>query len=227
MHVRTRTDLPFFRRERYADPTNRYVAAFAPPWRRLAAAAVDWTVCYVLFLLGSIPLGMVQTIGTVSWEERDFGGGPGHVLTVAAQLLTVVPVLAYWTLLLPTSQTYGMRLLDIRRVSLRSGRAPSYLAAFVRAVLATAMAAAFYAVYLNATAFDKGSSLDETSQRLLDISYVIAGAGCVSALVMLVSPTRRSLLDRLFGTAGVDELEATTPHLGPWGPVDSFDTSHR
>jgi uncharacterized RDD family membrane protein YckC len=222
-------DLPSARRRRwrYADPTDRYVARFGSPWRRIAAAAVDWTLCYVLFVLVAIPLGMLQTIGTVSWEARDLGGVPGHVLQVAAQILTVFPVLAYWVLLLPTSQTFGMRVADIRLVSMRTGNGLSYVAAAVRSVIAALTAGAVYAVYLNTTAFDKGERLDNTSSFLLDVSYVVAGIGCVSALAMLLTPTHRSLYDRVFGTAAVDELEATTPHFGPWGPVDAFDTSHR
>jgi uncharacterized RDD family membrane protein YckC len=213
------------RRARYADPVNRYVATFATPWRRAAAAAVDWTLCYLIFLLVSIPLGMLQTLGRISWESGDFGGEPGHVLFVAAQWLTVIPVVAYWVILLPTSQTYGMRVTDIRVVSMRTGRGPSYPVAVVRGAIATVMAAAFYAVYLNATAFDKGEELDSTSLFLLDVSYVLVGVGCVSALTMLVTPKHRSLNDRVFGTAVLDELEAVAPRMGPWGPLDAFDTS--
>lgn len=214
-------------RQRYADPVNRYVATFGSPWRRAAAAAIDWVLCYLIFLLVSIPLGMLQALGTVSREAGDFGGTPGHVLQVGAQVLIVVPVVAYWALLLPTSQTYGMRVMDIRRVSVRTGRGPSYLVAVVRGAIATVMAGAFYAVYLNSTAFDRGEQLDSTSQLLLDISWVIFGAGCISAVAILVTPTRRSLIDRVFGTAVLDELEATVPHMGPWGPLDAFDTSNR
>jgi hypothetical protein len=214
-------------RWRYADPTDRYVARFGSPWRRIAAAAVDWTICYVIFVLVSIPLGMLQMIGTVSWEAGDLGGVPGHVLFVTAQILIAVAVLAYWVLLLPTSQTFGMRLADIRLVSMRTGNGLSYVAAALRGIVATLTAAAVYAVYLNTTAFDKGERLDSTSQLLLDGSYVVAGIGAVSALAMLLTRTHRSLFDRVFGTAAVDELEATSPHFGPWGPVDAFDTSHR
>lgn len=213
--------------ERYTDPANRYLADFAYPWRRAAAAAVDWALCYVIFLLVSIPLGMLQTLGTISREGGDLGGVPGHVLQVVAQMLIVVPVVAYWAVLLPTSQTYGMRLMDVRLVSMRSGRGLSYVVAIVRAVVATVMGAAFYAVYLNSTAFDKGDELDGTSLLLLDIAYVLVGVGCASALVMLVSRSSRSLIDRLFGTAVVDNLDATSPRLGPWGPLDAFDTSYR
>jgi uncharacterized RDD family membrane protein YckC len=214
-------------RKGYADPDDRYFARFAAPWRRAAAAAVDFALCYVIFLLVSIPLGMLQTLGTVSREAGDFGGTPGYVLQVGAQALTIVPVVAYWAILLPTSQTYGMRVSDVRIVSLRTGRGLSYVAAVIRGGIATLMGAAFYAVYVNTTAYDKGEVLDSTSQRLLDISYVLVGIGCVSALTMLLTPTRRSIFDRLFGTGVLDELEATVPRLGPWGPLDAFDTAHR
>jgi uncharacterized RDD family membrane protein YckC len=210
---------------RYADPADRYFARFASPWRRAVAAAVDWGICYVLFLLVSIPLGMVQTVGTVSRQAGDFGGVPGHVLQVAAQVLIAAAIVAYWVVLLPTSQTFGLRVMDIRIVSKRTGRGPSYTVALIRGILATLIAGAVYAVYLDRTAIGD-RELDGTSLFLLDVSYVVAGAAALSALVMVVMPSHRSILDRIFGTAVLDELEATDPHLGPWGPVDTFDTSN-
>lgn len=210
---------------RYADPTNSYVAGLASPWRRAAAAAIDWGLCYVLFILVAIPLGMLQTLGTVSREAGDLGGVPGRVLQVAAQLLAIGPIVAYWAMLLPTSQTYGMRATDIRMVSLRSGRGQSRFLSIGRAAITTVMGAAFYAVYLNSTDYATSGELDETSLRLLDISYLLVGIGCFSALLMLATPTRRSLFDRVFGTTVLHELEAVTPRMGPWGPLDVFDTS--
>jgi uncharacterized RDD family membrane protein YckC len=212
-------------RRRYADPANKYVASFASPWRRAVAAAVDWGICYVLFLLVSIPFGMVQTLGTVSRDAGDLGGVPGHVLQVVAQVLIVSSVVAYWAILLPTSHTFGMRAMDIRVVSKRTGRGPSYAVAVTRGILATLIAGAVYAVYLDRTAIGD-RELDDMSLFLLDVSYVVAGAAAVSALVLLVTPSHRSILDRVFGTAVLDELEATDPHLGPWGPTDAFDTSN-
>lgn len=225
--MKATSHLPVMKRSRYADPTDRYVARFGSPWRRIGAATVDWVLCYVLFVLVSIPLGMLQTIGTVSWEAGDFGGTPGHVLHVAAQVLLPVPVVVYWALLLPTSQTFGMRVADIRLVSMRTGNGLSYVGAVARAILATLTAAAVYAVFLDVTAWDEDTRLDSTSAFLLDVSYVAAAIGALSALVMLLTPTHRSVYDRLLGTAAVDELEATSPHFGPWGPLDAFDTSHR
>jgi uncharacterized RDD family membrane protein YckC len=213
--------------DRYRDPTGRYRASFADPWRRVVAAAVDWGLCYVAFLLVSIPLGMVQSVGAVSWREGDFGGSPGHVVFVLTQVLTVVPVVAYFGLLLPTSQTFGMRALELHVVSTKTGRALSHLSASIRGVIATAVAASFYITYQVATSFDKGRELDTWSSRLLEVSHVVVLVGAASALLMMFSPTRKSLVDRLFGTAVIDELEAVTPHMGPWGPLDAFDLSSR
>ncbi len=210
----------------YADPVGRYFAAYAAPWRRVAAAAIDWTLCYVAFLLVSIPLGAVQALGAVSWREGDFGGLPGHVLFVATQMLTVVPVIAYFGLLLPTSQTFGMNVLELRVVSTKAGRAPSYPKAILRGVVGTAMAASFYVTYQVAASFDS-RELDTTSSRILDAAHVLVVVGAASALAMMLTPTSRSLLDRLFGTAIIDELEAVTPRMGPWGPLDTFDLSSR
>jgi uncharacterized RDD family membrane protein YckC len=138
-----------------------------------------------------------------------------------------VPVVGYFGLLLPTSQTFGMRALELHVVSTKTGRAPSYLAATVRGVIATAVAASFYITYQVATSFEKSRELDATSARLLDLAHAVVIVGSASALLMMFTPTRRSLVDRLFGTAVIDELEAVTPHMGPWGPLDSFDLSSR
>jgi uncharacterized RDD family membrane protein YckC len=213
------------RAARFTDPANRYLARFASPWRRAAAATVDWGLCFLAWVLVSIPLGIVQALGQLSWEEGDLGGGPGHVLFFTAQALTLVPVVAYFAFLWPTSQTLGMRLTGLRAVSTQTGRGISYPCAVLRAVVGTALAAAVYVVFLDSTSFDKGQELDHTSTMILDVSYAVAAVGAVSALTMILSRTRRSLLDRLFGTAVLDELEPITPHMGPWGPMDAFDTS--
>ena len=212
-------------RVKYTDPRHRYVATFAPLWRRAVAATIDWGSVYIMFLIVSIPLGIIQSLGRVSWEAGDFGGRPGHILVIVAELLTIVPVVGYWILLLPTSQTLGMRAADIRSVSRRTGTGISYLRATVRAIVATTFAVAVYVVAMEETAVGSGEELDHTSQLIVDVSYVVFGIGCLSALAIVLTPTRRSLVDRLFGTAMLDELEAVDPHMGPWGPMDAFDTS--
>lgn len=188
---------------------------------------IDWALCYIAFLLVSIPLGMVQALGAISWAEGDLGGLPGHVLFVGTQVLTVVPVVAYFALLLPTSQTFGMRALELRVVSTKTGRAPSYTAATIRGVVATAVAASIYVTYQVASSFERPLNLDAASAYALHAAHVIAVVGGVSALTMLLTPTRRSLVDRMFGSAVLDELEAVAPRMGPWGPLDTFDLSSR
>jgi uncharacterized RDD family membrane protein YckC len=212
---------------RYWGPAGHYVARFAPPWRRGAAAAIDWTLCFVAFLLVSIPLGGLQALGGVSWEEGDLGGLPGHVVVVAAQVLTVAPAVAYFALLLPTSHTLGMRALDVRVVSTRTGRAPTYLPAVLRSIAATVVATSVYATYLVATAFEGPGDLDSASSYALHAAHVGAAVGGLSALAMIITPSHRSILDRLFGTAVVDELEAVTPRMEPWGPLEAFHLSSR
>jgi RDD family len=215
------------RRTRYADPTGQYLATLATPWRRAGAAAVDWALCYALFIFASIPLGMIQNIGRISWEEGDFGGHPGHVVFLVAQALTLLPIVGYWALLLPTSQTLGMRATGLRSVELKTGLGISRLRAALRGAVATLFALATYAVFLDSTKFDKGEEhLSARTEQMLDASYVLFTIACVSAAVMLFSPSRRSLFDRLFGSVTLDELEAVTPQRrGPWGPLDAFDTS--
>jgi hypothetical protein len=213
-------------RPRYADPEERYTAGFGSPWRRATAAAVDWTICLVAYLIVSIPLGGIQALGAVSWREHDFGGVPGEVLVIGAQVGTALPAVAYFTLLWPTSHTFGMRARDIRIVSLRTGRAPSYVASFARAVVLVATAASVYVMFGRATSTQGTGHLDHTSQIALQVAYVLAAGAALSALAVVLTRSHRNLVDRILGTAVVDELEAVVPQLGPWGPLNRFDLSY-
>jgi uncharacterized RDD family membrane protein YckC len=210
---------------KYLDPEGRYRAGFAAPWRRAAAASIDWTLCYVAFLLVSIPLGAVEALGAVSWEEGDLGGGPGHVLLLGTQVLTVVPVVAYFGLLLPTSHTFGMRALTLHVVSTKTGRAPSYAVAFIRGVATTVVAASFYLTYMVTSSFEKPRELDAASSHALTAAHVVFVVGAASALAMILTPMHRSILDRVFRTAVIDDPEALAPRMGPWGPLDAIDLS--
>jgi uncharacterized RDD family membrane protein YckC len=213
-------------RPRYADPEQRYTAGFGSPTRRAAAAAIDWTICVIAYLVVSIPLGGIQALGAVSWRHHDFGGVPGEVLVYVAEIGTILPAVAYFTFLWPTSHTFGMRARDIRIVALRSGRAPSYVASFVRAVLTVATAAAVYVMFGRATSTQGNGHLDHTSWIALQVAYVLASGAALSALATVLTPSHRNLADRVFGTATVDELEAVVPQMGPWGPLNRFDLSY-
>ena len=175
-------------RPRYADPEQRYTASFGSPWRRATAAAIDWTLCVVAYLVVSIPLGGIQALGAVSWRERDFGGMPGEVLVVVTQVLTVAPAIAYFATLLPTSHTFGMRARDTRIISLRTGRAPSYVVASVRAVLTVAVAASVYVMFGRWTSMQGHGDLDRSSRIALHVAYVLAGGAGLSALLTTFTP---------------------------------------
>jgi uncharacterized RDD family membrane protein YckC len=213
-------------RPRYADPEQRYTAGFGSPWRRATAAAIDWTICMVAYLIASIPLGGIQALGAVSWRERDFGGVPGELLVYAAEIGTVLPAVAYFTALLPSSHTLGMRARDIRLISLRSGRAPSYATSFVRAVSTVAVAASVYVMFGRATSTQGTGHLDHASSIALQVAYVLAAGAGLSALLTTFTRSHRNLADRIFGTAVVDELEPVVPQMGPWGPLNRFDLSY-
>lgn len=187
---------------------------------------MDWGICYFAYLIVSIPLGVVQALGASSIEDADLGGVPGRIAVGVAQALLLSPLVAYFAALLPTSQTFGMRVMDIRTVSLRTGRGLRRRTALVRAVLASVMAAAVYVVFHVETSFEQRDDLDSVSAFVLQASYIVAGVGALSALLMLMAPSRRSLFDRVFGTAVLDDLEPVVAVRGPWGPLNVFDTSY-
>jgi hypothetical protein len=119
-----------------------------------------------------------------------------------------------------------MRARDIRMVSLRTGRAPSYVASFLRAVLTVATAVSVYVMFGRATSQGGSGSLDHSSWLALQVAYVLASAAALSALAVVLTRSHRNLVDRVVGTAVVDELEAVVPQLGPWGPLNRFDLSY-
>jgi uncharacterized RDD family membrane protein YckC len=148
------------------------------------------------------------------------------VLVYAAQVLTAAPAVAYFAMILPSSHTLGMRARDIRLISLRTGRAPSYAVSFVRAVLTVAVAAAVYVRFERWTSVQDNGDLDHTSWIALQVAYVLAAGAGLSALLTTFTRSHRNLFDRIFGTAVVDELEAVVPVMGPWGPLNTFDLSY-
>jgi hypothetical protein len=93
-------------------------------------------------------------------------------------------------------------------------------------VIATAAAAAIYLVLFYVTSFDRPDHLDSASHFALQVASVVAALAAGSAVLMVVTPTHRNALDRVFGTALIDTLQAVSPVLGPWGPLDTFDLVH-
>jgi uncharacterized RDD family membrane protein YckC len=209
----------------YLAPDARYSARFARPDRRVAAAAIDWTACLFIYLLVSIPLGALQGFGSVLADEGGAQAALGGAIVVAAGAATLAPVVAYMAVLAASSQTPGMRVLDIHLVVAGSGRAPRVRwRGLLRALLATACAAATYAAVFAVISEPPIRGYSDTDLLLIRLAEAIAVATAAAKAWLLVDRRRQSLQDRLFDTVVVDEVVPSVPtRQGPWGPLDQID----
>lgn len=208
-------------------PDARYSARFAAPWRRTAAAAIDWTLCLTAFLIVSIPLGAVQALGAVI--AGDEGGGISGVVGRAVELLaqagTLAPAVAYIAVLSATSQTAGMRALDIHLVTEADGRAPRLLwRSLARGLVATFFAAAVYITWLSLIGDDPIGGFSHRDMLVIDAARAICVAAILGKALLLLDSRRRSAQDLMFGTVVIDEVVPAVQHRpGPWGPLDQID----
>jgi hypothetical protein len=195
----------------YFTPDRAYVAVYPTLARRAVAGAIDWVLCYVAYLMASIPLGALQALGRISWEAGDLGGVPGAILFWTAQALVLAPLVAYFALFWRSGSTLGMRAVDIDLLVAASGREPSLWRTVPRAVLAVAFAAAAYVVY---SAVFGEAPLGGYSYIDLLVVYTSAAVfvPCVlGKLWMLADPQRRTVWDRVFGLLYVEDLVPTEP----------------
>jgi uncharacterized RDD family membrane protein YckC len=199
----------------YLAPDASYTAEHPPIWRRAAAAALDWLLAYVIFLLASIFAGVFQAIGWSAWTAGDLRGVPGGSLLVLSQLLVAAPVIAYFAFYWRTGSTLGMRALDIELVEREVGRPPRLLRSLLRACLAFVFAVAANNVY-TVLASDPLDGYTGFQQTLVIASFTVAGICAAGKLVALVDERRQSLWDRLFGLIYVEELVFTRTARWPW-----------
>jgi uncharacterized RDD family membrane protein YckC len=191
-----------------------YRALAAPLWRRIAASALDWSIVFVLFLLVSYPLGMIQTLGDA------LGGTAATAIRDATQALGLGVIVAYFTWFFASGHTLGMRALDIHLFSHRSGEEPHLLRAFVRGLLSLGFfLAAIDAYGLSSGAYRHGGLTDAQA------NYRVAAVGgaalaCAGGVWKLLDPEGRTLWDRLLGLVVVEEVvPASMPDRlwSPWG----------
>ena len=199
----------------YIAPDRSYTATYPSPWRRAGAGAIDWVLAFVLFLLASIVGGVFQAIGLVSWDSGDLRGIPGSLLLLLSQAVIAAPVVGYFAYHWTTGSTLGMRALDIELVREETGRAPGWPRSIVRAVLAFVTALAVNNVYL-VVASDPLDGYSSTERTVIAASAVIAGAAAAAKGWMFVDEQRRSLVDRAFGLAYVEELVFSRDAPLPW-----------
>ena len=198
----------------YLAPDGSYSATYPSVQRRLAAGAIDWVLCCVIFLVASIVGGIVQSAGSVSLDEGQTA--LGVALVAVSQVIVAGPVAAYFASYWRQGSTLGMRTADIELVQTRTGVPPGWSRTIPRAIVACLLALAVLNVSL---AF--GGSVDELSafERVLAVASLgVAAAGLAAKTWLLVDNRRRSALDRLFGLVYVEELVYADARPSPWLP---------
>jgi uncharacterized RDD family membrane protein YckC len=199
----------------YLAPDGSYTAEYPRIRRRAAAAALDWALAYVIFLIASIFAGLFQALGWSAWTAGDLRGVPGGALLVFSQLLVAAPVVAYFAVYWRTGSTLGMRALDIELVEAEQGRPPTLLRSLLRACLAFVFAVAANNVY-TVLASDPLDGYSTFQQTLVIVSFAVAGICVAGKALALVDERRQSLWDKLFGLAYVEELVFTRTARWPW-----------
>ena len=203
----------------YLAPDDSYSATYPSVRRRLAAGAIDWVLCWVIFLVASIVGGIVQAAGSVSLDEGQ--AALGVALVALSQVIVAGPVAAYFASYWRQGSTLGMRAADIELVQARTGAPPGWSRTIPRAIVACLLALAVLNVF---QAFG-GRVVDELSdfERVLVAASVgVAAAGLAAKTWLLIDNRRRSALDRLFGFVYVQELVYADARPSPW--ADDFRT---
>lgn len=197
---------------KYVHPGGEYTASTAPLWRRGLASALDWGLAGVAYLLLLIPAGALDAIGEL------FGGAAGRALTVFGHVVAVSAIVAYFTFLLRSGHTMGMRALDIHVRAHDQGREPGLVRSLARALLALLLGVAV----VNAYSYLQGRPLlgefSSLEQVVGEVAVVIAGAGLLGQLWMLVDGEGRTLWDRLTGLVVVEEIVPTSMPDRLWSP---------
>jgi uncharacterized RDD family membrane protein YckC len=204
----------------YLAPDGSYSATYPSVRRRLAAGAIDWVLCWVIFLVASIVGGIVQGAGAVSFDAGD--RELGVALLLLGQLVVAGPVVAYFAHYWRQGSTLGMRAADIDLVREETGEPPGWSRTIPRAIVACLLALALLNVYL---AFG-GRVVDEFGrfERVLAVvSAAVAAAGLAAKAWLVVDDRRRSALDRLFGLLYVEEVVYADAGPSPW--LDGFRES--
>jgi uncharacterized RDD family membrane protein YckC len=200
----------------YISPDGSYTAEYPAPRRRAAAAAIDWLLAYVVFLIASIVAGFFQTIGLTTLSGGDLRSEvPGTILLVVSQVLTAAPVVAYFALYWATGSTLGMRAADIELVQADTGRPPGRRRALVRACVAFVLAIALNNVYL-VVASEPLDGYSTFQRVIIGISLAVAAFVFAAKAWMLLDERRQTLLDRLFGLLYVEEIVFTRTTPFPW-----------
>jgi hypothetical protein len=199
----------------FVSPDGSYSAMYPSVVRRLGAGAIDWGLCAILYLLGSIVGGIFGTVGLTSWDAGDLRGIPGATLIAISQLLIAAPVVAYFGAYWRTGSTLGMRALDIELAREETGAPPRWGRAIARGCVAFVLALAVNNVYL-VLGGDPFEDYSTVQQAVIVVSFALVAVLLAAKAAMFVDEQRRSLLDRAFGLVYLEELVFTRRDEGPW-----------
>ena len=193
-----------------ADGTYRAVAA--PLWRRAFASAIDWILVFVAFLIVSIPLGMIETVG------RTIGGHFGNALVYLVDALALGVVVAYFGYFLSTGHTMGMRALDIHVFSHGTGREPHSIRAVTRSLFSLAFFLATFKAYTLIRGWHGNEGLTDKEETWRDLAATVSSVAALGGLWKIADPEGRTLWDRLSGLVVVEDVVPTSMPGRLWSP---------
>jgi uncharacterized RDD family membrane protein YckC len=197
----------------YAPEDGSYKALAAPAWRRALGSALDWSLVFVLFIIVSYPIGVIQTVGAT------LGGAAGDAITALTEALGVGVVVAYFAWFFASGHTLGMRALDIHVFSYRSGREPHPLRAITRGLLSAGFFLATIDAYgLSSGGYREQAALSDAQATWRVVALAGAGLAFLGALWQLMDPQGRTLWDRIFGLVVVEEVVPSSMPDRLWTP---------
>ena len=190
----------------WLSPDGAETARYARLRRRALAGVVDWTICAVVYLIVSIPAGIVQIVG--GWAIVEGGGTLGRVLVVLSQLVIACAVVAYLAIGLRSGQTLGMRAVEVHTRVAATGSIPGPGRAVARAAVGVVFALAFVNAYFGLRGEAPVEGLSDVEETVLSIALVVAAVALAGKLWAFADPARRTLWDRLFGLIALEDLDA-------------------
>jgi uncharacterized RDD family membrane protein YckC len=178
----------------------------------VVASAIDWILVFVAFLIVSIPLGMIETLG------RTIGGLFGDAVVYLVDALALGVVVAYFGYFLSTGHTMGMRALDIHVFSHATGREPHVVRAVARSLLSLAFFLATFKAYTLIRGFHGNEGLTDREEAWRDLAVTVSTVALVGGLWKIADPEGRTLWDRLTGLVVVEDVVPTSMPGRLWSP---------
>lgn len=197
---------------KYAHPQGEYTASAAPLWRRGLASALDWALAGIVYLLLLIPVGILEAIAEL------LGGAAGRALTTFGHVAAISAILAYFTFLLRSGHTMGMRALDIHVIAYGHGREPGFGRSLVRALLALLLGGALLNAYAYLGGWEGIGGLSSFQRSVGEAAVIVTAVGLLGQLWMLVDGEGRTLWDRLTGLAVIEDIVPASMPDRLWSP---------